>query len=740
MKRIILFILLFKIEIIFSQIIPNCSESFNSANELVEILIGEGIEYSNATFSGFDCSAGFFDGNSNIGFESGLVMATGGLESITPGSFSNISGGAGTDSDLTLQLQTVGATSTNLNNLIVLEFDFIPTSDVVTFEYVFASNEYPSFTCSQFNDIFGFFLSGPGINGPFDNDAINIALVPDPNNPEIYTETPVIINSINSGISSNFDSSPCDNIDPNWQEYSIFFNDNPNESTVNFPGFTVPLTATANVTACQTYHIKLAIADVADGALNSAVFLNENSFNSPPPIEYSIESNVLGIISNANIDSLNLYEGCGIATINFIRPESVFNEIVFDFQTFGNATYLSDYYYNNINSNQLIMEENINSVSLEIIPNFDEIQEGVEQLAIIIQPVDYGCYESDPDTVIFKIFDQPQLFIQDITSDILIDCPGDQVELFVTPGGGVSSLMSNSNYNFQWAMGGNESTQIYYPNEEALFCVQVTDICGMQVNECIEINIVEHPPLIANSDILYTCENTLNTLCIDVNGGNQDYTFLWSNGDDSICIYDFPGQYSVDISDGCGNQIQIYPEIFLDEAPDPIFDIFDLPSQEFAIQINNYTENSYGLEYFWDFGDLQYSEIYNPNFHFYENDGIYNIKLSVTTLINSCYKESTKSITLSPHHYLYIPNTFSPNGDKINDLFIPYITGINSFEIFIFDRWGKQVFQSNDVNNNWNGISGNKESSIGVYSYIITFTKPYDEKIYSETGYVNLIR
>ena len=79
MKRIILFILLFKIEIIFSQIIPNCSESFNSANELVEILIGEGIEYSNATFSGFDCSAGFFDGNSNIGFESGLVMATGGL-------------------------------------------------------------------------------------------------------------------------------------------------------------------------------------------------------------------------------------------------------------------------------------------------------------------------------------------------------------------------------------------------------------------------------------------------------------------------------------------------------------------------------------------------------------------------------------------------------------------------------------------------------------------------------------
>ena len=139
-----------------AQITGNCNAPYNTPESLVDILIGEGVEYSNVSYSGFDCSAGFFEGTSNIGFASGLVMATDGVESITPGGFGGGFGGAGVDVDLTEQLTIVGASATNLNNLIVLEFDFIPTSDVVTFEYVFASNEYPGYTCSQFNDIFGF--------------------------------------------------------------------------------------------------------------------------------------------------------------------------------------------------------------------------------------------------------------------------------------------------------------------------------------------------------------------------------------------------------------------------------------------------------------------------------------------------------------------------------------------------------------------------------------------------------
>ena len=291
-----------------AQISLDCNDN---ADQLVNYLV-DGVAFSNATVSGFDCSMGYFEGEDlNIDIPSGIVMATGGLTGgfssivIDPTSFNELQGGAGIDADLTQQLEIVGATATNLNDLIIIEFDFETTSDEIVFEYVFASLEYTGYTCSQFNDIFGFFLSGPGINGPFSNNAINLALVPDNEAQTSFTDSPVIINTINSGVPSGGDSTPCDDIDPNWEDYSVFFNANPDLDQINFNGFTVPLIATASVVPCETYHIKLAIADVSDGALNSGVFLSENSFSSVG-ISVNQESDYSPYIGN---DS-TLVEGC----------------------------------------------------------------------------------------------------------------------------------------------------------------------------------------------------------------------------------------------------------------------------------------------------------------------------------------------------------------------------------------------------------------------------------------------
>ena len=136
---------------------------------------------------------------------------------------------------------------------VVLEFDFIPQGDTVEFQYIFASEEYPEFVFS-FNDVFAFFISGPGISGGVQN----LALVPG-------TSDPVSINTINSSTNSALYT-------PNGTG-SVGESQYTNPKVVQFDGFTVPLTAISKVTPCKTYHLKIAIADVADGSYDSGVFL-----------------------------------------------------------------------------------------------------------------------------------------------------------------------------------------------------------------------------------------------------------------------------------------------------------------------------------------------------------------------------------------------------------------------------------------------------------------------------------
>ena len=99
-----------------------------------------------------------------------------------------------------------------MNDIGVLSFDFVPQGWEVSFKYVFASDEYPDYVCSTFNDAFGFFVSGPYLNdgtpAPLPPGATrlvysNIAIIPGTYDPEI----PVTINTINSGPSHGV--TPC---------------------------------------------------------------------------------------------------------------------------------------------------------------------------------------------------------------------------------------------------------------------------------------------------------------------------------------------------------------------------------------------------------------------------------------------------------------------------------------------------------------------------------------------------
>lgn len=572
------------------QILLDCNDN---PNQLVNYLV-DGVSFSNATVSGFDCSTGYFEGNDlNIDIPSGIVMATGGLI----GGFSSIvvdpmgtelQGGPGTDVDLTQQLQVVGASATNLNDLIIIEFDFETTSDEIVFEYVFASEEYAGYTCSQYNDIFGFFLSGPGINGPFSNNAINLALVPENESQTSFTNSPVIINTINSGTPSFGDSAPCDNIDPNWQDYSVFFNSNPNEDQINFNGFTVPLIATATVEPCETYHIKLAIADVSDGALNSGVFLAENSFSS-----VGVSVNQESDYSSISGDDTTLVEGCMNGEIIFELNDVINTNSVIDYVVSGTAESGVDYL--DI-GNQVIIPAGETQVTIPIIPLYDGIAEGMEDL-VVTTTISDGCTEEERDYT-FNFVDRLELFV-DIPSDTAF-CPGD-TEIVIYPyfSGGIFPIQAQWNYGAITYPPQQELTIL--PENIGTYTFSAVDLCGSEVSAEIFTYILEPEyPLIISSTFndIDVCVDDQVTTEVNINGGIGAYNIEWfldgilySNSMNFDIPTNFPFNYNftIDVIDECSNE-------FSQEININVLDCF-VP--------NVFTPNNDGINDYWfvDLGD-----------------------------------------------------------------------------------------------------------------------------------------
>ena len=222
----------------------------------------------------------FSNGSSCLGLEmeEGLLLGTGPVCNYPANSRNaegpNMSSGAmgtglaGNDADLQALIGSV------VNTISILEFDFIPLQAEVSFDYIFASEEYPYYVGTGFNDVFGFFIRGPGIAGPY-NGAINMAVLPD-------GVTPVSINNVNNGyraLSNNPGDPLLDPVNRPPVNPQYFVPVYRGDDCMEYDGRTVMLTARATVIPGQTYHMKLAIANVGDSGYGSGVFLRAGSFD-----------------------------------------------------------------------------------------------------------------------------------------------------------------------------------------------------------------------------------------------------------------------------------------------------------------------------------------------------------------------------------------------------------------------------------------------------------------------------
>lgn len=243
--------------------------TYSSSELVAEVLLGKRVKVRNVRYVGSKMSvAAFRDTSLTPLIAEGIIISTGKVfDAKGPNRRANSTYNIGTRGEHGLESIAKGMTF----DAAYLEFDFQPEMETVIFNFVFGSEEYTEYVNSQFNDVFAFWISGPGYKG-----VKNLAVVP-------KNGAPITVNTINH-ISNRFnyiDNNPFDrlgNLKP--------------EKTPNlhpdllrgyeYDGFTTLLSAEARVRPGEVYHIKIAIADVSDGRYDSAVFLEGNSFTSLP--------------------------------------------------------------------------------------------------------------------------------------------------------------------------------------------------------------------------------------------------------------------------------------------------------------------------------------------------------------------------------------------------------------------------------------------------------------------------
>lgn len=349
------------INTVLSQITTTLSDPISLVQN---VLLGSGVSVSNVKFTGWKEAIGSFKFNtpntSTIGLTEGIILTTGTVKDDFNGPHGpNNNSAAGIDNGYSNFQLLNDLVSTNTLNTSVLEFDFVPQSPIVQFRYVFGSEEYPEFAGSTFNDVFAFFIKGPGYP-----DYKNIATLPN--------GSAVTINNVNNGQSN---TGPCQNCqfyknngDGNTGPYST------DSKYVQYDGFTKVLEAKANVQCGQKYHLIIAVGDVGDAYYDSGIFLEAKSLSAE--ILLSASSTVT---PNAMGDNKTIVEGCANATIKLKRTSNVSSELIVPLNVSGSATQGVD--YTNLPTS-VTFPANISEIQIPITVLLDEIDEGSETLSL----------------------------------------------------------------------------------------------------------------------------------------------------------------------------------------------------------------------------------------------------------------------------------------------------------------------------------------------------------------------
>jgi gliding motility-associated-like protein len=337
------------------------------------------------------------------------------------------------------------------------------------------------------------------------------------------------------------------------------------------------------------------------------------------------------------------------------------------------------------------------------------------------------------------------------TTNFTTICFGETIELNSNQQNAIPPFSTQWSNNQNGTL--NLNGDVVTPTSNTTYTALLTDAngCQGQSTTVVVVNPLPDPSFSQSSTT--GCDRH----CIDFNidNPNPNYTYLWTFGDASISFngdaiqhcYSDDGVFTVFVRAttalGCIDSLRKTDLVTINKTPTANFLIS--PSEQTFIDEPDFEFKNESLNadnYFWNLGDSTLTQVENPT-HRYTSPGDFCVKLvsvaNYNTGIPTCIDSIEKCIKILPLSVCYVPNSFSPNDDDINDIFSVKASLINEFEITIFNRWGQQIYRSFDIDNGWDGSYGENLAPQGVYLYTITY-RDLDHRAHSLDGTLFLMR
>lgn len=683
---------------------------------------------------------GYFNkGTTAFPFNDGLVLVSGKARragNVLEGNLGDpVPGSTGSDADLVAAINPLAA----LNDAVAVEFDFVPNSTQITFNYLFASEEYSSdFPCGNFSDGFALLLKKIG-----DPTYTNLAILPAGAGPVSVT------NIVPAG--NGFSCGPIN--------AAYFGGMNTANIETNFNGRTIPLTATATVIPGQAYHFKMVLADASDSSFDSAVFIQGGSFdigisfvdqngvalpdtinmcdNTPqtltaqlvaaPGTTYQWYRNGVAIPGATAITYIatqpGIYEIRVTIAGNNCPGEAKITIVGGTTPVAQNATLKLCTTPGNLNFDLNLAKPSISTTAGAVFRFYVNQADAVAQNnnfistpesfngndgQILYVVVSNGAFCSKMVTLTLNKEATP---VAALTPSKLKICVGESVTL--TASGGVT---------YQWGDSSvTGAVRTVSPTQNTTYTVYAIGAQGCKSLQPATVVIEVVPAITSNLTGGFICLGDRITLDA---GAGPNYSYQWNNGETSQTVAaELPGLYSVTINNGVCSKVYT-TQVTLAIIPQ-IIKVDYNESGTLSVTASNPSN-----------GQLEYS---NDNGVTWQSSNVFT-NVPNNTLVSIRVKvKNTSCVGFLEYFTFVMKNVITPNGDNVNDMIdFRGISNLKDFQAVISDRYGKAVFKAEKTRPFWDGYFQGKKLPTSSYWYQVTFEDPATKKLTVKTGWILL--